>query len=274
MQTAARSPSGARRLTVAAGHAHPLYRDGRSAVHRLPGEVKILALVVFVLAVVATPREAFWPFGVYAMILLGVWRLARIPVAWMLPRMLIEVPFLALAVLLPFAGGGERVEAAGLSLSVTGLHAAWGIAVKGTLGVAASLTVAATTPARELPLALSRLGVPALLTSVLVLMIRYIDVLAAEASRMRMARLSRGDPPRTLHQAGATAKGAGTLFLRSYERGERVYLAMLSRGYDGTVPPMLLGPGGAAPASTRVWALAMLPAAAAVLVAASTWMLR
>ena len=60
-------------------------------------------------------------------------------------------------------------------------------------------------------------------TSVLVLMIRYIDLLAAEASRMRMARIARGDSPRALHQAGAIANGVGALFLRSYERGERVY---------------------------------------------------
>ncbi len=256
------------------GHSHPLYRDGRSFVHRLPAEVKIVALVVFVLAVVATPREMLWPFASYASILLGVWAVARIPLRWILPRMLIETPFLILAVLLPFAEGGERVGVAGLSLSVTGLYAAWGIVVKGTLGVAASLTVAATTTARELPLALSRLGVPALITSVLVLMVRYIDVLGAEAGRMRMARMSRGDSPRALHQAGAIAKGVGALFLRSYERGERVYLAMLSRGYDGTVPPLALGPGGEASTPARTWTVAMLPAVAAIAISASAWVLR
>ena len=72
--------------------------------------------------------------------------------------MLIEAPFVVLAVLLPFAEGGQRIDVAGLQLSVTGLWAAWGIVVKGTLGVAASLTFAATTSARELPLALSRLA--------------------------------------------------------------------------------------------------------------------
>lgn len=260
------------------GHSHPLYRDGRTAVHRLPAEVKIVGLVVFVVAVVATPRELFWPFGCYVLILLAVWRVARIPLRWILPRMLIEVPFLVLAVLLPFTAGGQRVEVAGLSLSVTGIYAAWGIVAKGTLGVAASLTVAATTAARELPVGLSRLGVPPLLTSVLVLMVRYIDVLGAEVSRMRMARLSRGDSPRALHQAGATARSVGALFLRSYERGERVYLAMLSRGYDGTVPDLVLGlgpgPGGAARAPGRIWLLALLPAAGAVAVALSAWTLR
>lgn len=256
------------------GHAHPLYRDGDSAVHRAPAEVKVVGLVVFVLAVVATPRELFWPFGVYALIIVVVWRAAEIPLRWILPRMLIEVPFVVLAVLLPFAEGGDRLDVWGVSLSVVGLQAAWGIIAKGTLGVAASLTLAATTSARELPLALSRLGVPGLITSMLVLMIRYVDLLTAEAARMRMARVSRGDSPRLLHQAGAIAKGVGSLFLRAYERGERVYLAMLSRGFDGTVPEMALGPGGSARASSGQWVVAMTPAVAAIVVASSAWVLR
>ena len=255
---------------MSGGRSHSLYRDGRSPVHRLAAEVKIVALVVFVLAVVATPRAMFWPYAMYALILLTVFGLARIPLRWVAPRMLIEAPFLVLAALLPFSGGGERVEFAGMSLSGAGLYAAWGIVIKGTLGVAASLTVAATTPVRELPVALSRLGVPALITSVLVLMVRYVDVLSAEANRMRIARLSRGDSPRTLPQAAAIAKSVGTLFLRSYERGERVYLAMLSRGFQGSVPELTLGSGGAVRASGRTWALAMIPAAAAVVVSIAT----
>ncbi|CAN3128376.1 cobalt ECF transporter T component CbiQ [Mycobacterium sp. smrl_JER01] len=256
------------------GHSHPLYRDGDSPVHRAPAEVKIVCLALFVLAVVATPREMFWPFGVYALIIVVVWRVARIPLGWIAPRMLIEAPFIVLAVLLPFAEGGERVDVAGVQLSVAGLYAAWGIVIKGTLGVAASLTVAATTTARELPVALSRLRVPAVIVSVLTLMIRYVDVLSAEARRMRMARISRGDSPRALHQIGATAKSVGALFLRSYERGERVYLAMLSRGFDGHVPALAVGTGCAAAATPRQWTLALSPAVAAAAVAVSAWVLR
>ncbi len=259
---------------MGSGHSHPLYRDGDSPLHRLPGEVKIIALVVFVLAVVAAPRELFWPFGLFALIILVTWKVARIPLRWILPRMLIEVPFVVLALLLPFAEGGERVTVAGIEMSVAGLYAAWGIVAKGTLGVAASLTVAATTTARELPIALSRLRVPGVIVSVLTLMIRYIDVLTAEARRMRMARVSRGDSPRMLHQVGATAKGVGSLFLRSYERGERVYLAMLSRGFDGQVPPLAAGAGCAVAASSRQWVLALVPASIAVMVSISAWTVR
>lgn len=258
---------------MGAGHAHPLYRDGTSRAHRLAAETKIVCLLIFVLAVVATPREMFWPYALFALVLVAVWRVADIPMRWILPRMLIEAPFIVLAVLLPFAEGGEQVEFAGLQLSIAGLYAAWGIVIKGTLGVAASLTFAATTTARELPLALSRLGVPGLVTSIVVLMIRYVDVLAAEARRMRMARISRGDSPRALHQAGAVAKGVGGLFLRSYERGERVYLAMAARGFDGRVPDLAMA-GGPAHARTADWGAALLPAGAAVVVVAAAWVLR
>lgn len=246
--------------------AHPLYRHADSAVHRMPAETKIVCLVAFVLAVVATPRELVWPYAVYAVIVVAVWRAARIPLRWALPRMLIEAPFVVLAVLLPFAEGGERTDVAGLSLSITGLYAAWGIVAKGTLGVAAALSVAATTPAAALPAALSRLRAPAVMTSVLVLMIRYIDLLAGEAGRMRTARISRGDSPRALHQAGAVAIGVGALFLRSYERGERVHVAMLSRGFDGHTPD-LAAVGAPPPARRDQWTLALLPAAAAAVVA-------
>lgn len=258
---------------MGAGHAHPLYRPGDTAAHRAPAEVKIVCLLVFVFAVVATPREMFWPYAGFAAILCVVWAFARIPLTWILPRMLIEAPFVVLAVLLPFSAGAERVMVAGMSLSVTGLYAGWGILIKGTLGVAASLTFAATTHARELPVALTRLGVPASITPVFVMMLRYVDLLSAEIKRMQIARTARGDSPRLAHQAGAVAKGVGAMFLRSYERGERVHLAMMSRGFTGTIPEMP-GVATAARATRRQWLTMVTPAAVAVAVAVAAWVAR
>lgn len=249
---------------MGAGHAHPLHRPGSSRVHRLPVEVKIVATFVAVCAVVATPREAFWAFAAYLGVLLVVWRLAEVPLRWVLPRTLIELPFVVLAVLLPFTEAGARVEVLGLSLSGPGLLAAWGIVVKGTLGVLASITLAATTDPRELPVGLQRLRVPSLVTTIVVLMLRYVDLLVDEGRRMRLARLSRGDDPRTVRQVGATARGVGGLFLRAYERGERVHLAMASRGFTGTLPEL-----SAHRTSRRTWLRGTVPAVVAVLVAAT-----
>ena len=99
--------------------------------------------------------------------------------------------------------------------------------------MAASIVLAATTPVAELLRGLERLRVPRVLVAIAGFMVRYLDVIAGEVRRMRVARLSRGHDPRWIWQARAVAASAGTLFIRSYERGERVHLAMLSRGYAG-----------------------------------------
>lgn len=239
---------------MGAGHAHPLFLPGSSPVHRMAPQVKVLAAFLGVCCVVATPREAFWAFGAYLVVLAGVWVVAAIPPGWIGRRALIEVPFVVLAVLLPFAEGGQRVQVAGMSLSVAGLLAGWNIIVKGTLGVLTSLTLAATTSPRDLLLGLQRLRVPATVTTIATLMLRYVEVIVGEARRMRIARISRGHDPRLLWQAGAVARGAGNLFLRSYERGERVHLAMLSRGWSGRMPTVD-DPG----AGRREWLLGLLP---------------
>lgn len=253
---------------MGAGHAHPLYLPGRSAVHRLPAEVKVASAFLGVLCVVATPREAFPVFGGYLLLLVAVWVVARIPLRWIAVRSLIEAPFVVLAVLLPFTGPAPTVEWLGLALSQPGLLGAWNILVKGVLGVLTSLTLAATTPLRDLLLGMQRLGAPALVVTIATLMLRYVDVIAGEARRMRLARLSRGHDPRFLWQVGATARGVGSLFVRSYERGERVHLAMLARGWAGSMPPR--PDAGATP---RQWAVGLAPAAAALALAVTGWAL-
>ncbi|MEU8422170.1 cobalt ECF transporter T component CbiQ [Micromonospora sp. NPDC048835] len=230
---------------MGAGHGHVLYRESDSPVHRLPPEVKIVAMVVFTLAVVATPREAFWAFGAYAVLVAAVAALARVGPCWLLSRALIELPFVLFAVALPFLGSGDRVEVLGLRLSEDGLHGAWNILAKGTLGVLASLLLAATTTTRDLIVGLDRLHCPQVLTQIATFMLRYLDVLVGEARRMRVARISRGDDPRFLWQLRGFAAGIGALFLRAFERGERVYLAMLSRGYTGRMPAVWQGEGAA-----------------------------
>ncbi|HEX8761220.1 MAG TPA: cobalt ECF transporter T component CbiQ [Pseudonocardiaceae bacterium] len=251
---------------MGAGHAHPLFLPGSSPVHRLPPHVKVLAAFLFVGCVVATPREVFWAFGGYLLVLVGIWVVAAIPLGWIARRALIEAPFLVLAVLLPFAEGGQRVHVAGVSLSVAGLLAGWNIVVKGTLGVLTSLTLAATTSPRDLLLGLQRLRVPDTLTTIATLMLRYFEVLVGEARRMRIARISRGHNPRLLWQVGATARGVGSLFLRSYERGERVHMAMLARGWNGAMPVVQ-----ERLTRRREWLVGLAPVAVAILLVSGAW---
>ncbi|WP_327168221.1 cobalt ECF transporter T component CbiQ [Streptomyces subrutilus] len=221
---------------MGAGHAHQLYRHGHSPVHDLPPHCKLAAVFAFVIVVVSTPREAVWAFGLYALLLAAVAAAARVPAGYLLRRLLIEIPFVAFAVLMPFVAEGERVHVLGLSLSVSGLWGAWNVLAKGTLGVAASVLLASTTELRALLLGLQRLKLPPLLVQIASFMIRYGDVVSDELRRMSVARRSRGFEARGVRHWGVLAKTAGALFIRSYERGERVYLAMVSRGYAGSMP--------------------------------------
>jgi cobalt/nickel transport system permease protein len=254
---------------VAAGHVHALHLPGTSPLHRAPPQCKLAAGLLLVLAVVATPREAVWAYGLYALGLVGLARVGRVPLPTLARRLVIELPFLLFALFLPLVGQGRRVEVAGVPLAVEGLWAAWNIVAKGTLGVAVSVILAATTPVPELLRGLERLRLPRAFTSVAGFMVRYADVIAGEVRRMRIARISRGHDPRWIWQARAVAATAGTLFIRSYERGERVYLAMVSRGYAGSMPVL-----GDLAASRGQWLAALAVPAAAALVAAAAWGVR
>ncbi|GGT34466.1 cobalt ECF transporter T component CbiQ [Streptomyces purpureus] len=221
---------------MGAGHAHQLYRHGDSLPHRLQPHCKLVAVLAFVLVVVSTPREAMWAFALYAALLAAVAALARIPAGLLLKRLAIEIPFVAFALLMPFVVPGEQTEVLGVQLSVPGLWGAWNVLAKGTLGVAASVLLAATTELRALILGLQRLKLPPLLVQIASFMIRYGDVITDEMRRMSIARRSRGFEASGVRHWGVLAKSAGALFIRSYERGERVHLAMVSRGYTGSMP--------------------------------------
>ncbi|HCB04650.1 MAG TPA: cobalt ECF transporter T component CbiQ [Nocardioides sp.] len=217
-------------------HGHKLHFHGHSPVHRAPAHLKILALLGFVLVVVATPREWYWAFAAYFAVLAVVVAISRVPPTYLLKRMVVEIPFVVFALLLPFVAHGPQTEVLGVSVSQSGLLAAWGLLVKGTLGVLASLTLAATTEPQELLAGLERLRLPNLLVQIMGFMIRYLDVVTSEMHRMKVARESRGFTARNPRHWPVLAKSAGALFIRSYERGERVHLAMLSRGYTGRMP--------------------------------------
>jgi cobalt/nickel transport system permease protein len=221
---------------VGAGHGHKLHFHGHSPVHRAPAHLKVLALLGFMLLVVATPVDWLLAFAGYLAVLVAVIAVSGVPASYLLKRMVVEVPFVVFALLMPFIATGPRVDVLGVAVSQSGLTAAWALLVKGTLGVLASLTLAATTEPRDLLAGLERLRVPNLLVQIMGFMVRYLDVVTDEMRRMRVARESRGFSARDVRHWPVIARSAGALFIRSYERGERVHLAMLSRGYTGTLP--------------------------------------
>ena len=221
---------------AATNHVHALYTHGRSPLHRMSPQVKILGSFLIVIGIVLTPRDAFWAFGLYAALMIGLFATARITPRFAVRRMAIEIPFLLVAILLPLFGGDPKLDFLGIPLSEPGLWDAWNILAKATLGLAVAVVLGATTQVPEMLVGLDGLRMPSIVTSIAGFMVRYIDVILSDWSRMRTAMASRGHDARWITQVGPMARTLGVMFVRTYERGERVYLSMRSRGYTGTMP--------------------------------------
>ncbi len=252
---------------MSGSHSHALHYHGHSPVHRTAPQVKLVVLAVYVLAVVATPPEVVWAFSGHAMVLLAVLALSAVPVRFFLTRLAIDLPFLLFAFLLPFVGADPRVDLGPISVSEPGLLGAWNILAKATLGAGASVLLVATTEVPAILAGLRCLRVPAALTAIAASMIRYLEVIAAELARTRVAMTARGYSPSWFAQTRPMAVAAGAVFIRSYERGERVHQAMLARGFTGDMPaddaeeiarwwPAMLAPGAAVVVSVAARVLA------------------
>ena len=254
---------------AASGHVHALYQHGESFVHKMPAHLKLVTGIGFVVGIVATPREAFWAFGVFAIVLIAFSRAAGLRPGFIASRMLVATPFISVALLLPFFGGGDQVSILGVTLSEPGMWTMWNIIVKASYGLWASVILGSTTTIPDVLAGLERLRLPPAIVGLTGFMLRYIDVVLAQFGRMRRAMESRAYRPRSLRQSRPMAAATGTLFVRSFERGERVYLAMASRGYTGELPR---AQATAVPAIQ--WASAAALLVATWLVAAVSWGLR
>jgi cobalt/nickel transport system permease protein len=207
-----------------------------------------MAVLSFIIVSAATPITQWQAFIAYFAAIFIVSLVAKIPRATLLKRSLIEIPFILFAILMPFFGTGERFEVGPFNLYRESLLAAAGIVAKGTLGVLSAVVLSTSTTARELLRGLEKLHLPKLMVQIAAFMLRYVNVISDEMERMKVARESRGFIATGLKDWKVIAIAASALFIRSYERGERVHLAMLSRGYTGVLPhDMSEG------ASLRIW---------------------
>ena len=205
-------------------------------VHQIPPHIKILAGLLFIIVAVSTDITNWPAFVAYFAIIITITQIAKLPIITVFKRSLIEVPFIFFALLMPFFGTGEVIEIGSISLYVNGLLAGAGIVVKGTLGILVAINLSATTTAREILNGLETLKMPTPMVQIASFMLRYVNVVNDEMLRMAVARASRGFEATGVRQWPVLATAAGALFIRSYERGERVHLAMIARGYQGELP--------------------------------------
>jgi cobalt/nickel transport system permease protein len=216
-------------------HRTGLAGDPASPIHRLDPRAKIVGLAGITLVAVST---AAWPaFAVCAAALAAIGAAARISPRTVWTRVKAILPLVVfVAAFVPFVRGGPAVQVGPLALSEAGLETFALVTAKATIGAVGAVLLGATTSFPDILHGLERLRAPRLLVVIAAFMYRYAFVIAAEARRMRTALAARAYRPRHLGQAAALGRMVTALFLRSYERGERVYVAMLARGYAGTMP--------------------------------------
>ncbi len=230
-------------------HALDTYLPGESPVHRLDPRVKLALTVLFILTAALTPDRAWLIFGLLEALVLAAALTSRVGLGVVQKRSALALPFLLAALTVVFArpgevGPGEALRLPGVpwAVSQAGLWRFLSIVARSYLSVQAAVLLAATTPFPDLLWGMRALKVPRVLVAVGGFLYRYLFVLADEARRMLQAREARSVVPEgrkgggtLVWRARVTGAMAGTLFLRAYERSERIWNAMVARGYDGEI---------------------------------------
>lgn len=225
------------------------YHVADSLIHRLDARLKLLATLAFVLAATSLPPSAWRALLLLGAIAAAATIVAHVPPSKVLKRSLIALPFAGMIALsIPFTRGGQTLWSMQLGrwmLAVTdqGLTLFASIVAKAWLSVLFSGLLVATTPFPTLLKGMQSLSVPQILITITSFMYRYLFVLVDEAMRLQRARQARstgsGRAGGTMFWRIEVLGGMiGSLFIRSYERSERIYHAMLSRGYDGQWPSL------------------------------------
>ena len=237
-------------------HIHFLdpYRPLTSPIHGLDGRVKFVLTVAFILTVSLTPYGAWPVYLLLLSVMISIEILSGLGVGYVMRRASLALPFVLAAVPLVFTTPGQGLFEIALGpgrLAATGdgLLRFANVAIKSWLSVQAAIVLASSTPFPDLLLAMRAVRIPRLLVAMFGLMWRYLFVMADEGLRLMRARASRSGHARNLDsgvrrirpggslawRARVAGGMAGSLFLRAMERSDRIYIAMLSRGYDGEV---------------------------------------
>lgn len=213
-------------------------------MHRADARLKFLVTVGFILSVSLLPVASFLALGVAWVAVMLMAFVARIGPLRVVRNSFLALPFALAAVPLIFTRDGDPLGTINfglfdLTVSGEGLRLVATIMLKSWISVQAATLLVFTTPFHDLVHGLERLKLPRLMVAVVSLMYRYLAVLTDEATRMMRARAARSvrvdgrKGPSIGWRAKVVGHMVGSLFIRSYERSERIYMAMQARGYRG-----------------------------------------
>ncbi len=209
---------------------------------RLDARTLLLCTLLYIVSVNLIPEGSWGQFAVFLALLVLSIAISRVGFVAVARRTLLAGPFLAALLAVPFVTPGPEIWSVpflGWPVTEPGLLRFETLVARFLLSVPAAVLLILATSPPSLFSAMQRLGMPSLLVAVVSLTYRYLSVIPEEGRSMMRARKARSAPlagkPSSLWQARVAGNMVGSLFLRSLDRSERIFAAMLSRGYDGTV---------------------------------------
>jgi cobalt/nickel transport system permease protein len=223
------------------------YHHMESPVHRLEARIKVLLTVAFIVSNALLPDGAWLAFGIAWLFILAINLLAHLGMGFSLKRSFVALPFALAAISSLFTIHGAplsewHVFSWTLIPTDAGLLRFVSILIRSWLSVQAAILLVAVTPFPDIIHALEHLRVPKIITTIIAFLYRYLFVLTDEVLRLSRARQSRTAATPDQRSGGSLGWRArvagnmtGQLFLRSYERSDRIYNAMLARGYQGQI---------------------------------------
>jgi len=233
-----------------------LYIEENTPVHQLHPGLKLIIFVVYLIFLNLTVPGDWLVLILFFLILwfLIIW--AKIPVSLLAKRSLFALPFvLAAAPLvfqgLPFWRISIPLMNIRIGINMEGTIKFFSILIKAVLSVQAAILITATTRFPDLIYGMKSLKIPTIFLTIFSLTWRFLFVLVGETQRMIHARDSRSStlmlkPEKTggkiFWRAKVVGGMAGSLFIRAFERSDRIYQAMISRGYDGNSHPSIMTP--------------------------------
>ena len=227
-------------------HLAGAYVQNSNPLHAADPRAKLLAALLLILFISLAPVGAFGAYVAFFALVMAGALAARVDPILLVKRSMVALPFALAAVTLVFTVPGPvlaRLPLTGWPISEPGLIRFTSILFKSLVSVQVAALLLASTHFTEMVWALGALRAPGVLVAIISFMYRYLFVLAEEAQRLARARDARsaelaGVRPRgrsLIFRARTAGRLLGSLFVRSFARSERVYMAMLARGYRGEI---------------------------------------
>jgi len=216
------------------------YAKGNSILHRLDARIKLITLLLLILLIVIEEKYPF-RFALYGMLVFSLIVISRIPFSFIFKRTLMIIPFVFLITFsVPFIKSEVILFSVDLQLFTIPVYEKGAftfsmVIIKSLLSILCFILLLSTIRFNLLLKTFEWFKIPKIFILLMSFMYRYIFIISDQAFRMERARISRYFGKKLFYQFKVFGFLIANLFSRSYQKGERIYNAMISRGFTGDI---------------------------------------